>query len=501
MNSQSVRFDSWQTEYSWEHCKLNNGQYGKFLSSYLRNQKTPLVLNLDGSWGTGKTTFLRQLYSDLYFNHGFPCIYIDAWESDYSSDPLLVIISELLEQLERASQHFRAAEIEKRILSILGKFGKKTWNTAAIGLGSYFSNKVENSTILDLAKEFTFSDAEAAIVGTSLASNYKQQKNALTDARQALETLVEFCPDDKKKVFVLIDELDRCRPSYAIEMLETIKHFFELNNYVFVVATDTTQLSHSIKAIYGSKFDGQEYLSRFFSRSAKLPEPNLESFCQLIVEKMDVDIEHNVICLDVKKSENLRQSVANTLSELCAIYGLSLRRAQQISHKFESIVAYSIAQNCNLLIDANLLLQLLIEFDTPSFRFIYDARKSSKGIALNLPKHVKEVYTGINSINYVAITTHNGNYNKRPDANRILNKYMFSWVLATTSKKAENTLKNSLDNTAAALDKHLSVDREVKTFITPMYQLSSDKLLKQLATCDDYFRFVELATTISTEND
>ncbi|EPF7601697.1 KAP family P-loop NTPase fold protein [Vibrio vulnificus] len=494
MNSQSAKFDSWKTEYSWSNCKLNNGEYGQFLSSYLRTQKTPLVLNLDGGWGTGKTTFLRQLYCDLHFEHEFPCIYIDAWESDYSNDPLLVIISELLEQLERASQRFHAAEVEKKILAVLGKFGKKLWNTAAIGLGGYLSNKVTNGAFLEIAKEYTFTDAEAAILGTNLTINYKQQKSALTDARQALETLVEFCPDDKKKVFVLIDELDRCRPSYAIEMLETIKHFFELNNYVFVVATDTAQLRHSVNAVYGNKFDGQEYLSRFFSRSAKLPQPNLDSFSRMLVDKVPDENLKNVFCIN--ESENLKDCLSETFAELSDLYGCSLRRLEQTFRKFESIIVYAAEKEPDLMIDANLLIQMLIEFDSPRFATLYEARVTSTTMSIVIPGAIRE-QSGLSSNNPL---DHVANFRlsqkpiKQNMANRYA-KYLYSWNLAYFCRREKNLDSKKLYSATSryrsvCYDSHNEV---MLDFLYQIDQLSNINEKSLYADVDDYCNFVELA--------
>jgi predicted KAP-like P-loop ATPase len=67
-------------------------------------------------------------------------------------------------------------------------------------------------------------------------------------------------------LFVMIDELDRCRPSYAVTVLERVKHLFEANDVVFIFATDTNQLQHTIRGAYGGDFDGRSYLSRFFDR-------------------------------------------------------------------------------------------------------------------------------------------------------------------------------------------------------------------------------------------
>ena len=76
--------------------------------------------------------------------------------------------------------------------------------------------------------------------------------------------LKEIGKEKELPLFILIDELDRCRPNYAIELLENIKHIFDIPGIVFIVATDSKQLSHSINAVYGSKFASEKYLKRFF---------------------------------------------------------------------------------------------------------------------------------------------------------------------------------------------------------------------------------------------
>nr|WP_279504657.1 P-loop NTPase fold protein [Aeromonas veronii] len=83
----------------------------------------------------------------------------------------------------------------------------------------------------------------------------------------------------------MIDELDRCRPSYAVEMLETIKHIFDIPKVVFVLATDTEQLQHAIKVIYGDGFDAQNYLGRFFMRRFNLPLVSTKVFIEEYLSK------------------------------------------------------------------------------------------------------------------------------------------------------------------------------------------------------------------------
>jgi hypothetical protein len=82
----------------------------------------------------------------------------------------------------------------------------------------------------------------------------------------------------KKPMFVFIDELDRCRPTYEIELLETVKHLFDIPDLIFVIATDTEQLQHAVKSVYGEGFDAKRYLYRFFNRSFTLKKPNLKEY-------------------------------------------------------------------------------------------------------------------------------------------------------------------------------------------------------------------------------
>ena len=102
-------------------------------------------------------------------------------------------------------------------------------------------------------------------------------------------------------MFVFIDELDRCRPSFAIELLEGVKHLFGIQGVCFVVSTNMAQLSESIKAVYGSGFDGYGYLKRFFDVEYSLPLVSGRSFMTLLlaehselkVENLALGLPHN----------------------------------------------------------------------------------------------------------------------------------------------------------------------------------------------------------------
>ncbi|MED5334619.1 MAG: P-loop NTPase fold protein, partial [Pseudomonadota bacterium] len=98
MDDTAPKYSEWLSEYTFDNCAVGRKAYGEFLASFLAEEKDGFVLNLNGKWGTGKTEFLKRLYTHFH-NANHPVIYIDAWESDFTDNPLLVVASELINQL------------------------------------------------------------------------------------------------------------------------------------------------------------------------------------------------------------------------------------------------------------------------------------------------------------------------------------------------------------------------------------------------------------------
>lgn len=91
-----------------------------------------------------------------------------------------------------------------------------------------------------------------------------------------------------KHLVFIIDELDRCKPTFAIETLEVIKHFFDIDNISFVLAIDLEQLSHSIATIYGQNMDSDGYLRKFFDLNIKIPHPTIDEYIKLCNDKYEI---------------------------------------------------------------------------------------------------------------------------------------------------------------------------------------------------------------------
>ncbi len=240
--------------------RLDRARYAEFLTNYLaaEGKQRNYVLNLNAEWGAGKTWFIKRWYMELKAH--YPTVYIDAWQQDFSDDPLLTVISSIIDQLKMiAGKENPIPEGMRQRLLGLFKVGGKLALKAAIKKAGLEED------------DFSLEGEDANQLVDALCSNQKERYESIQYLKQEIGQWIAGAValgkgDLDYPAFILIDELDRCRPSYAVEMLETIKHIFDIPGVVFVLATDTEQLQHAIKVIYGEGFDAQTYLGRFFKR-------------------------------------------------------------------------------------------------------------------------------------------------------------------------------------------------------------------------------------------
>ncbi|WP_429101320.1 KAP family P-loop NTPase fold protein [Aeromonas veronii] len=316
--------------------RLDRARYAEFLTNYLATEGTQrnYVLNLNAEWGAGKTWFIKRWYMELKAH--YPTVYIDAWQQDFSDDPLLTVISSIIEQLRDATGNKLAVPdgIKSRLLGLL-KFGGKLVLKSAIKKAG-----LEDG-------DFSVEGEDADKLVDTLCSNHKERYESIQYLKQEIRQWVEGVVglgngELDYPAFILIDELDRCRPSYAVEMLETIKHIFDIKRVVFVLATDTEQLQHAIKVIYGDGFDAESYLGRFFHRRFTLGSISRREFIQQAIVDKKLHFEHVNVWPEITDS----QVLVNVLTAVCDHFSLSLRKTEQVLDRtIASIVNY---QGCTL---------------------------------------------------------------------------------------------------------------------------------------------------------
>lgn len=220
---------------------------------------SPMVI--DGSWGTGKTEFCHKLINLMKEQENSPnIVYIDAFKADHADEPLLTIIAEVLKLVPETELD----GVMKKIIPAL-RFGLKTGAKAALG---HILRQDTADVVDDFDKEIK-QVADKAI-DASVESLLKDHIKA-NESLKALQTALKDIASSKP-IVLFIDELDRCRPDFAVDMLETIKHTFDVPGIQFVLITNTNQLKASINHIYGESIDALRYLDKFLKFTFKLPQ-------------------------------------------------------------------------------------------------------------------------------------------------------------------------------------------------------------------------------------
>lgn len=254
------------TDNPFANCKLGREKYAGILTSIVETYSDGFVLALDGKWGTGKSTFVKMWNASLR-KAEFQTIYFNAWEHDFENEPLTAILGEL-KTLANGEENVMIKSLIQKGVGL----SKKILPAVAKALASKYINLEEVSDIIEKSTETTLELLEKEV------DDYLKRKKGLEEFKIELELYIEKYNENKPVAFI-VDELDRCRPDYAVEILEKIKHFFSVKGIVFVLSIDKIQLGHSIQGFYGSnKIDTNEYLRRFIDLEYQLPEPNLKEF-------------------------------------------------------------------------------------------------------------------------------------------------------------------------------------------------------------------------------
>lgn len=263
------------SENPFKNCRLKRQSYAEALTSIIKSYADGFVMSINNEWGTGKTTFVKMLQAHLT-KEGLSTIYFNAWEHDFEGNPLTAIISELKTLKRKQNENAFDGLVQKAGVII------KSALPGAINMAAQKIIGLE--AVEEIARGF--SEAAGEIMKQEI-DEYLKRKNSLIEFRKKLEDFLKNAETTTPVVFV-IDELDRCRPNYAVEVLENVKHFFNVPGIVFILSIDKIQLGNAIKGFYGSEsLNSNEYLRRFIDLEFMLPRPDTKTFVNYLYEYFD----------------------------------------------------------------------------------------------------------------------------------------------------------------------------------------------------------------------
>lgn len=220
--------------------------FAKKFKAEILSLPTPYVMVLEGGYGVGKTYFITRFCEYLKNMNNdnevsVPSVYLNLWENDYVSNPLPIIVSQILYKMNPAQE--LQDDIKDKTIKItntLIKFGAKVF--AGVDIGNVLPDP-------------------------------KQDKEDLQAFKSSLRKMVE---SKGGKVVLVVDEIDRCRPDYAVKALETVKHFFDIEGLFVILTTKLDFMDGICEAYYGHPNCainmGEGYIQKFV-QAKKLLNP------------------------------------------------------------------------------------------------------------------------------------------------------------------------------------------------------------------------------------
>lgn len=299
---------------------LKRKPYAEILTNVLSIYTHGAVIALNGKWGTGKTTFVKKWQKMLEKETPkFNTIYFNAWQADYLDDPLVPLIANL--QNVRKIDSNDNSKFEN-----LMKAGAKLAIAGAVGFGKAVIKKVGEELVLETLSSVA---DECGNLFKKKVDEFSTQTKSMEQFKTELKEYVNWISADDKPLVYFIDELDRCSPTYAVRVLERVKHLFEIPRIVFILSIDKDQLENSIKGYFGSGIDAEEYLRRFIDISYNLPQPELNDFCGHLYDYYNLQsfFEHEKRKINFK-DENI--SLLSTAKFLCPFKRITLRQLDRI---------------------------------------------------------------------------------------------------------------------------------------------------------------------------
>ena len=342
------------------------------------------VLAVDAPYGEGKTYFLRRFARHMAAAE-HPVAFVDAWVDDLEDEPLVALAATLQRAMEPYTT--KHPSVEERVAEFTRKAGRVA-KIAGIGFGKrVLALAVTQGAVGAMGEELTsgsggvatankdaakdtgkglVSDVEGALAIATPSmeariAKFREGQDAILAMKASLSAIVDSLAElgIKTPITIVIDELDRCRPTYAIKLLEEVKHLFDVSGVAFVLGLHAGQLTSSVKAAYGAEFEAQSYLRRFFNRRYSLRPAELEKLVGVLMKELAIPENRmaypGVILPNASGIVNI--TGAGLIARVMEGYGLNARDAFPLIEMLQTAMALSRPHNLQM----TYLLPLLIQ--------------------------------------------------------------------------------------------------------------------------------------------
>lgn len=290
-------------------CFESTKDFAKALKNDIDTKETPHSLLLAADYGMGKTFFSTR-FTQYLRNNRYDVIYFSVWENDYMQEPFFAFSKVILNYIHNK---FKAERYKDNLTKVF-ETTEKVVESFTLSTGIGFSISAEK-----------------------LISTFKAKTDPIIEFKKQLTSFIKKIP--KKKLVIIVDELDRCRPDYAMKTLECIKHFFDIEGLFVILPTNKEALNDCIKSLYGidntNRKCKENYFQKFFNDERILKRPTESDYLYIVNQYLTNERLTEALTKGLlSESENVYNSVAslrNWFAAYCFNSCLTVRELKDFS--------------------------------------------------------------------------------------------------------------------------------------------------------------------------
>lgn len=308
----------------FDDCMPGAKEFAECLKTSILTKETPYVLLLQDNFGMGKTHFSTRF---AYFlrNCDIDTIYFSAWENDYIEQPFISFSKEFIKYFNQNKTTLeKFGETSKAIFKLILNIAKSTnISKLNIPLIPPIETPIDTEKVLDAGKEFI--------------NTFIEHDDYLIAFKKSLKNFIASIP--AHRLVVIVDELDRCRPDYAMKTLEIIKHFFDIEGLFIIVPTNERSLQKCVKALYGideenhNNQESEYYFNKFFTNKLNLYKPDYLKLVQTIIPENSIQHLLENGKMELTGKYNSLETLQQKLAEFGKNFKLTMREMVNVCNK------------------------------------------------------------------------------------------------------------------------------------------------------------------------